>query len=393
MSSKFDFEAHLNSIEEALSYWRSVDDKPLYLISYFRPDVSDRLRSIMDRFDVKGIRVVHNDFEAHKAGYEPAARFAMDSWQKIIADREVGRFVVIDPNYDAVYQSVGVNKQLNDHFRKHDIPIALLSSRQVTRGREDQTIDDLLGRGDVIASYITRSNLKGSYAEFGTWFGASFFNNMSVFGQQLTGKFFAFDSFGGLPETNDAEKAYNIDNDWEEGRYFCNLASFLDNGRVCGVDIARINITPGFYSETIRGKDCRDFGMEHGSLSYAYIDCDLYESTKDVLDFIAPALEDGSVIYFDDWLLGRAARNAGEYHAAAEWLRDNPEFDLVPLHKSYWANQYFIFNRRWETPQAQSWLTKIPQPQPAPGLSFFARVRRSVAFRARRYAALLTGRA
>jgi hypothetical protein len=79
MSSEFDFDGHLDSIENALSYWRSVDDKPLYLISYFRPDVNDRLRDIMDKFDVKGIRVVHNDFEAHKAGYEPAARFAMDS--------------------------------------------------------------------------------------------------------------------------------------------------------------------------------------------------------------------------------------------------------------------------------------------------------------------------
>ena len=91
-----------------------------------------------------------------------------------------------------------------------------------------------------------------------------------------------------------------------------------------------------------------------GSVSVCVIDCDLYEPTLQALEFVTPLLEQGGLIYFDDWRLCRASAEVGERGAALTWLARHPEFELVELHRELWQHQWYILQRRSLPPSAPS---------------------------------------
>jgi O-methyltransferase len=78
-------------------------------------------------------------------------------------------------------------------------------------------------------------------------------------------------------------------------------------------------------------------------IAFAWIDCDLYDSTVPVLDFLSNKLVDNAVIAFDDWFC--LDGKGGEQRAAKEWLERNPGFSLLPYQTFHWAGQSFIFHR------------------------------------------------
>jgi hypothetical protein len=195
----------------------------------------------------------------------------------------------------------------------------------------------------VPADYVSRSALRGHYAEFGTFFGKSFFSNYHRLAGFLRGSFYAFDSFAGLSQPL-ADETRFTDNDFKPGAYACNLPSFLANAELTGADTKRIRCVSGFYADSLVGHDPAEYGLAPQSISVCVIDCDLLEPTRQVLDFIQPLLEPGALLYFDDWRLCRASPKVGERAAALAWLRDNPSIDLVELHRDYWQHQWFIFH-------------------------------------------------
>jgi len=56
------------------------------------------------------------------------------------------------------------------------------------------------------------------------------------------------------------------------------------------------------------------------------IDCDLYSSAKQALDFCAPLIVGQTIIFFDDWGGGTSLdkENLGEKRAFLEFLQANP---------------------------------------------------------------------
>ena len=53
------------------------------------------------------------------------------------------------------------------------------------------------------------------------------------------------------------------------------------------------------------------------------IDCDIYISSKQALDFCRPLIKGSAVIFFDDWI---EDKNVGECRALDEFLKKNPSF-------------------------------------------------------------------
>ena len=78
--------------------------------------------------------------------------------------------------------------------------------------------------------------------------------------------------------------------------------------------------------------------------SVVYVDCDLYESTRDVLAFIAPFLRDGTVICFDDFYNYRGRSDLGEQRAFGQFREAHPELPFIdympysPLGMSFVCN-------------------------------------------------------
>jgi len=198
---------------------------------------------------------------------------------------------------------------------------------------------------EQFVNYAARCGLRGHYLEFGTFWGASFFRNYYRYRHWTDGKFYAFDSFEGLSAPEARETEYTA-GDFVEGAYTCNEESFRATAALVGMPEERLIVVPGFFNKTLVGSDPRRYGLDDRSVSVCYIDCDLLDPTADVLNFVSPALQDGALVYFDDWRLCRASDAVGERAAALKWLERNPSFELIELYRTAWQHQWFIFQRK-----------------------------------------------
>ena len=193
------------------------------------------------------------------------------------------------------------------------------------------------------ASFLAWNQVDGDYLEFGVYRGRSFAeafhaiwsarNNVRGFVDSANieewyerrPRFIAFDSFEGLP-------GGNVDRhvDYGEGAYCCSEADFLKNIEDAGVDANDVATIPGFFDQSLTPEVKRRLNLKRASL--VMIDCDLYESTVPVLEFITDMVDQGTIIIFDDWYRFKGSPDSGEQRACREWLEKNPQLQLT----KYW---------------------------------------------------------
>lgn len=71
------------------------------------------------------------------------------------------------------------------------------------------------------------------------------------------------------------------------------------------------------------------------------IDCDLYISTKLVLNFITTLICEGTIIIFDDWYSFRRDSNLGAQKAFAEWKLNMLDWHFAEYQKQGpWSNSF-----------------------------------------------------
>ena len=141
-------------------------------------------------------------------------------------------------------------------------------------------------------------------------------------------RFHAFDSFEGLPETNNPENPIQ----YYPGAYQSTEELFKQRLRAGGVEMDRVTITPGWFNESLTALTAER--LELTKIAIAYIDCDVYESTVDVLNFVTPHLATGSVLICDDWFRNRGIATAGVQGAVTEWLSNNSQLSLQHFHNA-----------------------------------------------------------
>ncbi len=110
-------------------------------------------------------------------------------------------------------------------------------------------------------------------------------------------KFFGFDSFQGLPEIDKR----SVDFEWKfrGGQYSCSYEVVKNNLEKRGVLGKNAFLIKGFYSDSLKNKrELSKYNFHKARI--VLIDCDLYESTKDALDFIVNYLQVGTILLFDD---------------------------------------------------------------------------------------------
>jgi hypothetical protein len=175
---------------------------------------------------------------------------------------------------------------------------------------------------------------RGDYLEFGTFRGQSFtafFRAAEKYGLQDM-RFFGFDSFEGLPETPTCgpPKPGGSPAAFAAGNYACSQDEFEDMLTKNDVDMSRVRLIPGFYSESLTESLKAELSIDVAGI--VNVDCDIYESTVDVLSFITGYLRTGSLLLFDDWL-AYAHPFRGEARACHEWLEANPQIHLTEYFK------------------------------------------------------------
>lgn len=207
------------------------------------------------------------------------------------------------------------------------------------------------------ASFLAWNQIDGDYLEFGTWEGDSFIeayrsiwrarSDVKSFIRteeieswyQKRPRFIAFDSFSGLPPGEFERHA-----DYEEGAYGCSEDGFLENVRNGGVDLRDVVTVPGFYDKTLNDETKRRVRIERAAA--IMIDCDLYESTVPVLDFITDLVGQGTIIIFDDWYRYEGRPDKGEQRACNEWLEKNPQIELLKYWQQGPQSVAFMVNMR-----------------------------------------------
>jgi len=163
-------------------------------------------------------------------------------------------------------------------------------------------------------SFVVANNIEGDYLEFGVFKGDSFIYAYKTHNELYTRykkahanepentflnqnvRFFAFDSFKGLPDNNDQDIPihWTGESPMSYPRYL-----FEKNLKKRKVNMNNVEIIEGFYDATLNPTLYNKLDLKKAAI--IHIDCDLYESTKTVLDTIKPLIVEGTVIVFDDY--------------------------------------------------------------------------------------------
>lgn len=141
----------------------------------------------------------------------------------------------------------------------------------------------------TLREYVKLSNgLPGELAECGCYVGTSAF----FIAQASThGKLYLFDSFQGLSDPDAADKSIAADvMPWSVGDLSTSEATLRHNLARYG----SIEVLPGWIPERFNEVADRQFRLVH-------IDVDLYQPTRDSLNFFYPRLVRGGVIVMDDY--------------------------------------------------------------------------------------------
>jgi len=140
-------------------------------------------------------------------------------------------------------------------------------------------------------------SIKGKYFEFGVFNGHSInFIARNIGSDKII---YGFDSWQGLPEK------------WKTKYKIFSKGHYNMNGKIPNVE-SNVKLISGLFEDTLP-KFYDEYILE--PTAFVHIDCDLYSSTKTVLDNIGKTLITGSIVVFDEWF-----SEDHEQKAFLEWL-------------------------------------------------------------------------
>ncbi|MDP2848331.1 MAG: TylF/MycF/NovP-related O-methyltransferase [Humidesulfovibrio sp.] len=168
-------------------------------------------------------------------------------------------------------------------------------------------------------AYLAANEIGGDYFEFGCHRVRTFRMALTEARKQLLHdmRFFAFDSFEGLPELGLAESEHS---GYVPGALCTPLPAFWEIIKTHGLSVDKVQAFPGFYNESLTPKLAEQVLAQGARAAMINLDCDIYESAVPVFNFIEPFLQVGTILYLDDMFAAyRGAPNRGVHQAFLEF--------------------------------------------------------------------------
>ncbi len=195
------------------------------------------------------------------------------------------------------------------------------------------------------ALYITAHDATyGSYLEFGVFTGSSFNFAMKVnkkiekiFGK-MDCEFIGFDSFKGFGEIKKEDENPAFKNHI----FSVNEKKVLQNIKKSAKG-QKMRIIKGFYQDTIKNKTAQDLNIDKARV--VMIDCDLKEPARLALEFIRPAIQEGTIILFDDFVFFKGNENKGEFGAFNDFRKKYPEILFRRIFDYGYGSSAFIAHK------------------------------------------------
>lgn len=210
---------------------------------------------------------------------------------------------------------------------------------------------DILKRANLfrwIREFIESQDMTpGYYMEFGLLNGECMIDAYRQF-RGLLSHYYGFDSFEGLPDLSpDDEQAANLTPTFHKGNFASMQVEYVQQTIISSCRMApdELSLVKGLFSESLP-KFAKDSLPSQGAPLVVYIDCDLYSSTVDVLQFIDGLVTTGTWVLFDDYWCYRGSPQAGEQRAIREWMDDNKRIGLQPYcNFEGWGRAFIVYEK------------------------------------------------
>ena len=171
---------------------------------------------------------------------------------------------------------------------------------------------------------ILNQSIEGNLIEFGVYKGGSLMQFAKILKEYDNFKvIFGLDTFEGLPQESNQDKipeyykgAMSKNDIWELKKVI--IKEDLDS---------KIYLVKGLFKDRIPNLP------QDLKFCFAYVDCDLYEGTKEALEYLIPRMNKGGIIFIDDytsknWIGVKKAvleilpeKEIKEYKGQAYWIK------------------------------------------------------------------------
>lgn len=196
---------------------------------------------------------------------------------------------------------------------------------------------------------------KGDYCEFGIFKGRTLWHVQDLVRREhdTSMRFFGFDSFEGLPAVNGPDETEY--DEFYAGQFACSIENVRRMMTRAGTDWNRTFLIKGYFCDSLTD----DMADRHqlDRIAMALVDCDLYASTIDVLNFLDNRLVDGAIVVMDDWGCFRNDESRGQQLAMREFLDRSGSWRIEPLFRYGSYGQVFSMHRVAERMQTSSQVT------------------------------------
>ena len=190
--------------------------------------------------------------------------------------------------------------------------------------------------------FIKSLEISGDYYEFGC-------HRVRTFRMALTEarhhgldtmRFFAFDSFEGLPEPQ-GDTGVTV---YSRGALKTSEEEFRQVVREHGIYTENVRTVKGFYQDSLTEELQSQLVAEGSRIAITCADCDLYESAVPVFHFIESLIQEGTVIYVDDYFAGyKGSPAAGPARAFHEFERESQFKFAQHMQLGWWGRSFMAY--------------------------------------------------
>jgi O-methyltransferase len=199
----------------------------------------------------------------------------------------------------------------------------------------------------VAIDYLISNQVLGPVLEFGSRSGfTSRCLGETMAERNYPDKLYLFDSFEGLPDIKSDVDLRSPEVREQKVWFKGAMAMPDDTVKLIANDMQKFmqpyqfEIVKGFFSETLPK------AVPEEPVAMVHIDCDLYQSTMEVLEFLneRKLLQNGAILMFDDYNTSKADPKMGERRALADLLLSNKALSISPFLSYNWHGQAFILH-------------------------------------------------